>query len=399
MKSIFLFLILVLSGISFGQCWQSLDFDGDTNSVHYAIQNDGTLWQLPTIGSPVQIGNQTIWKKCFTSFSYSSSVNTVHLIANDSTLWGFGNNYDGQLGNNIDFEQIEIIQLNPYKWIDLAAGDGGVYGIRSDGSLWKWGSSQFTPIQIGNQYNWKKISANYGEFVAIKNDGSIWSGNFTSTPVQVGNQLDWNYVWYNWFGWYSIKTNGTLWFKQYGNSNVMQIGSDADWKMINGENDLFAIKTNGTLWYWSSNWDVFNIYPEQLISTTFKDVSSGVYDFIYAIAENGELYKGNVTWDNSIPNLFKDTSANPNCQSAETIKIEENYFLLVSPNPTSDKISIKINDTFIKQKYFIYDQFGRIILESTFEANKNQVDLSEFHSGIYFLKVEGDKGTIKIVKN
>ena len=315
MIKVFSLLAFLLTFKSFSQCWKSLDVNGDTNSVHYGIQSDGSLWQFQSSGSAIQIGNQNIWKNCYTSFSNTSYINTVHLIANDSTLWGFGNNFDGQLGNGIDFEQIDIIQLNQYKWIDLTAGEGRVYGIRSDGSLWKWGNGQFTPIQIGNQYNWKKISATHGEFVAIKNDGSIWKGNFNTSPVQVGNQFDWNYVWYNWDGWYSIKTNGTLWFSQYGTSNVLQVGGDSDWKMINGYNNLFAIKTNGSLWYWSSNWDVLNIYPEQIGITNFKDISSGVYDYVYAISENGDLYKGNVTWGNNIPALLLENNANYLCSS------------------------------------------------------------------------------------
>jgi hypothetical protein len=87
------------------------------------------------------------------------------------------------------------------------------------------------------------------------------------------------------------------------------------------------------------------------------------------------------------------------CSSLGLIQKEDYNSCSIYPNPTSDKISIKINDTFIKQKYFIYDQFGRIILESRFDAIENEVDLSEFHSGIYFLKVEGGNETIKIVKN
>ena len=178
----------------------------------------------------------------------------------------------------------------------------------------------------------------------------------------------------------------------------MQIGSDTDWKMINGKNDLFAIKTNGTLWYWNSNWDVFNIYPEQLGMTTFKDVASGINEYvIYAIAENGNLYKANDTWNNIIPNLYLDTSANSNCQSAETIEIEKNNFLRVSPNPTSHFITIK-GENNMNQNFTIFDQMGREVINDKLNGISTEVNLSILSKGVYTLKIEGNYQPAQIVK-
>ena len=71
----------------------------------------------------------------------------------------------------------------------------------------------------------------------------------------------------------------------------------------------------------------------------------------------------------------------------------------VYPNPINNFISVQIDKIQTNMNYKITDQFGRIILESRFDAIENEVDLSEFHSGIYFLKVEGSNEIKKIIKN
>ena len=73
--------------------------------------------------------------------------------------------------------------------------------------------------------------------------------------------------------------------------------------------------------------------------------------------------------------------------------------LSVYPNPTNNHISVQIDKIQTNMNYKIIDQFGRIILESRFDGIENEVDLSDFHSGIYFLKVEGSNEIKKIIKS
>lgn len=90
---------------------------------------------------------------------------------------------------------------------------------------------------------------------------------------------------------------------------------------------------------------------------------------------------------------------NGNGTPAYVNEINKFNSIKLSPNPTNDKISIKIEEIFINEKYFLFDQYGRLILSSKFESIENEVDLSQFKSGIYFLIVEGSNETTKIVKN
>ena len=55
--------------------------------------------------------------------------------------------------------------------------------------------------------------------------------------------------------------------------------------------------------------------------------------------------------------------------------------IVVYPNPTSDKINI---DSTVDITYSVYDITGRIIIK---DSNKNEVDLSNVESGVYFLNI------------
>ncbi|MBU8893785.1 MAG: choice-of-anchor D domain-containing protein [Bacteroidales bacterium] len=68
----------------------------------------------------------------------------------------------------------------------------------------------------------------------------------------------------------------------------------------------------------------------------------------------------------------------------------------VYPNPAVDKIYLKgfQNNNTIK----IYNAIGALVLEKNLEDNLLEIDISEFRSGIYFIKSSNIKETIKFIK-
>jgi alpha-tubulin suppressor-like RCC1 family protein len=66
----------------------------------------------------------------------------------------------------------------------VVTGELNSFGIKTDGSLWAWGSNgswalgdgtnvdRLLPVQIGTGYS--EVSSNSGRSVALKTDGSLW---------------------------------------------------------------------------------------------------------------------------------------------------------------------------------------------------------------------------------
>ena len=119
-----------------------------------AVRTDGTLWTwgLNDVGqlgdgtttsntSPVQIGSDTNWKKV--------AVNDLHTIATrtDNTLWAWGANDGGQLGDGTNTGRTTPAQVGTGStWSDISAGGIGnssfSVGTQIGGSVWVWGRSR-----------------------------------------------------------------------------------------------------------------------------------------------------------------------------------------------------------------------------------------------------------------
>ena len=160
-----------------------------------ATKTDGTLWlwgnnenygQLgfnnagyPTSkSSPVQLGAGTDWSKISHGFNSSLAIKT------NGTLWAWGRNHKGQLGLN-DGVQLRSSPAQvgaSTNWSQIDTDSGTVLAIKTDGTLWAWGTQQSgvlglnaivgsytygrsSPIQVGAATNWSKIST--GGFMSI----------------------------------------------------------------------------------------------------------------------------------------------------------------------------------------------------------------------------------------
>ena len=81
----------------------------------------------------------------------------------------------------------------------------------------------------------------------------------------------------------------------------------------------------------------------------------------------------------------------------ETAGLEMN--ISVYPNPTIDYLSIEANTD--QQKEFqinLYDLSGKLILQKDFFTEKETINMQEFQSGIYILKICTNNTNIKTYK-
>ncbi|MBF0456994.1 MAG: hypothetical protein HQK99_03765 [Nitrospirae bacterium] len=267
------------------------------------IKSDGTLWawgfnntgQLgdgttTNENSPEQIGTSANW------VSVSAGAQNTAGIQSNGTLWVWGDNSDGQIGDGTtNTSNASPAQVGTStNWVSVSAGSGHIAGIKSDGTLWAWGDNSYgqlgdgtntsrtSPVQIGTSTNWASVSAGEFHTVGIKSDGTLWAwgdnyynelGDGTNTsrtsPVQIGISTSWASVSAGYTYTMGIKSDGTLWawgfnyYGQLGDGTALtytyidapeQIGTSA-WASVSagGDEHTAGIKSDGTLWAWGGN--------------------------------------------------------------------------------------------------------------------------------------------------
>ncbi len=156
-----------------------------------AIKTDGTLWTWG-VGTSGQLGTNDTTNKSTPVTTFAGGTNwkqvssgnshTLALLDDgvDKQLFIFGGNTLGQLGSptaNIIPDQVEGKSTN---WKQVSAGNIHTAAIKTDGTLWTWGSgsdgrlgtgdsnTKSTPvITFAGGTNWKQVSSGNAQCAAV----------------------------------------------------------------------------------------------------------------------------------------------------------------------------------------------------------------------------------------
>jgi alpha-tubulin suppressor-like RCC1 family protein len=237
------------------------------------------------------------WKQVSSGTANGSGNAFIAAIKTDGTLWTWGRNSYGRLGDNTQTNRSTPVTTfaGGTNWKQVASGGYHTSAIKTDGTLWTWGNNGYgqlgdntttqrlTPVTtFAGGTNWKQVSCGHQHMAAIKTDGTLWtwgrnivgqlgnsSSNTSFTPVTTfAGGTNWKQV--DAAGVYhtaAIKTDGTLWTWGYNyngqlgnnttsnrNSPVTTFAGGTNWKQVScGFNHISAIKTDGTLWSWGQN--------------------------------------------------------------------------------------------------------------------------------------------------
>jgi alpha-tubulin suppressor-like RCC1 family protein len=215
----------------------------------------------------------------------------------DGTLWAWGGNSSGQLGDktNVDVSVPKSIGSN---FIAVAAGELHTVAIKTDGSLWTWGGnangqlgnhstiSTNAPQQIGSDY--KAVAAGRSHALAIKTDGNLW-------------------VWgSNSYGQLGAGTGVDQLVPKYMGAGFRAVAAGLDHSLALANNgDIFAwgLNEHGQL----GNGGTTNSSERVLVGSGFMAISASGHHCL-ALKSNGDLY----AWgQNTIGNGVKDNQLSP----------------------------------------------------------------------------------------
>jgi alpha-tubulin suppressor-like RCC1 family protein len=216
-----------------------------------AVKNGGTVWAWG-LNNNGQLGNGT-WD-FFSSVPVQASALTgvtavagggFHSIAlkNDSTVWAWGNNADGQLGNGSDTGSNVPVKVSSLTGITaVASGYHHSIALRKDSTVWVWGYNSFgqlgngtdtsskVPVQVSGLTGVIAISGGGYFCLALKSDSTVWAWGSNGSG-QLGNGSPGGFV--------------KLAFQVPGLSGIGAITA--------GYAHSLALRNDGTVWVWGDN--------------------------------------------------------------------------------------------------------------------------------------------------
>ncbi|MCS6778048.1 MAG: dockerin type I domain-containing protein [Chloroherpetonaceae bacterium] len=171
----------------------------------------------------------------------------------DGTVWAWGRNFYGQLGDGTTTDRSTPVQVrgpnNTGFLTDIVAvapGGNHTVALRSDGTVWAWGDNEYgqlgnntttnrtTPVQVrgpnntGFLTNVVAVSASLFHTVALRADGTVWTWG-SNSHGQLGD---------------GTTTNRTTPVQVLG-PGVIAVSA--------GTMHTMALRSDGTIWAWGGN--------------------------------------------------------------------------------------------------------------------------------------------------
>jgi len=333
------------------------------------VTPDGHVWawgrneygQLGDGGASGSTGQRVPTQIAGLSNIIAVATNRYHTLAlaSDGTVWAWGANWYGQVGNGSTATQYAPVQLSLTNIIAISVGNEHSLALQSDGTVWSWGDNYFgqlgrstsgrydpTPTAVTAFGTATAISAGSEHSLVLKSDGTIWGvgGNWVgqlgdtttanrSTPVQASGittaqALSGNgahalvrlsggsLVSFGWNGYGQLGDNS-----QTDRLSAVAVSSLSNVTQVaGGWYYSAAIKSDGTAWAWGDNGqgelgdgtNTIRLVPTAISSlSNAAEIATGT-DPMHSIAVtsdgtvytwgyngNGELGDGTTNWSNT----------------------------------------------------------------------------------------------------
>jgi len=273
----------------------------DAGAGHTVVlRRDGTVWAWGW-NKDGQLGDGTTTDRTTptqapglteSAFVSAGGGHTVALRA-DGTVWAWGLNTSGQLGDGTTagWRSTPVQVQGAVYVVAAAAGYGHAAVLCGDGTVWTWGGNYFgqlgdgttagrtTPAQVPGLTDVAAASAGYSHTVALRRDGTVWAWGWNSdgqvgdgttanrsTPVQVPGLSDVVGVTAGDSYTVALRRDGTVWTWGSNYSGQLGDGTTTDRTtplQVPGLSDVagveaggrhtVALRRDGTVWAWGGN--------------------------------------------------------------------------------------------------------------------------------------------------
>lgn len=223
-----------------------------------ALKADGTIWawgdnQFGALGNN-STTNSSIPVQAVSAPSgvtgIAAGVYYTVALKSDGTVWSWGYNILGQLGNASTVNSLVAVQAIGLTGVTALSAGFHTLALTSNGTVWAWGSNSYgqlgysiganpsVPHQVAGLTGVASVSAGQLDSVAVMSDGTVWAwgfnedgelGNGTTTnsaaPVLVSGLNRVTRATSNLFHMAALKTDGTVW--AWGNNAYGGLGNNS----------------------------------------------------------------------------------------------------------------------------------------------------------------------------
>lgn len=456
MKKFILLLTLVVTNLSFAQpgtvCWREISAG---KNFSMAIRNDGTLWawglngnllglngNMANQNAPIQVGTANDWKEV------SAGANHTLALKTNGTLWSWGDGLFGQLGNGLfNSATWTVTQVGTATdWLHVSAGNRFSIALKNNGTLWSWGYNSVgqlgqnnltnlnIPTQVGTSTNWSAIDAGEVHSLALDAGGFLYAwgdntaGQFgnasnTSSLVPVPSTTStWGSISAGFDHSLLLDPAGNM-FAMGGNTNgqlgdgsntasnvpllvgISSAGIVGQYIAISAGNTFsLAIRNDNTLHSTGmnnmgqlglSNNTNTNSFNQVGLLNTWQKISAGdVHSLAMEVTANlwasGRNVEGQLgIANNTNSNFLQQVGCTPSTAAIAENGWEENELVLF-PNPVDDKLNIEFPFENVNSiEISVINLQGKIVSTVQKSVHTNfsniEINLSDLPSGIYFL--------------
>ena len=369
----------------------------------------------------------------------------VHSLAlkADGTVWAWGDNTLGQLGNGTLVSSNVPLQVNLIgPAIAIEGGGDHSMALLEDGTVWTWGYNSngqlgngsiafisLTPVQATGLTGVIAISGGYLHSLALKNDGTVWAwGRNSEGQLGTGNTVESNVpvqviglsgiVSIAGAPYHSlaVKNDGTAWAWGYNSTGQLGIGNISEiitpMQMIGisgvvaaagGDLHSMVLKNDGHVWATGNNYfgqlGIGNTMNSNVLMQVsgLKDVTSISCGWIHSLAVRND----NSVWtwgDNTYGQLGMDSITYSNlplelsgvCRILTGIKEpKEQKDGSIFPNPFSTNTTLNFERNVKSGTLIIFNTQGQLVKQipaisgETFNLERENT----FDSGVYIIQL------------